>query len=160
MSMNKKTQLQKKLGEKRRLEAKKEAKKSSSLKVQYRRYLEEREKQRARGWVMKEGSVEDFAFDEFEAHISTVKNILENERDISPDMLTAGYLTDLTLEDQLATNNDSIAQACKLWNEHENLVANFGRMTPGRFRANEVANFITLKNEYPSKGAFDEAMSY
>ena len=139
-----KTALQKKIGEKRRLEEKK--------KNPYKDYVSKFELAKKKGWVFKEGADVLFSEEEFRAATAMYALKLEN--------VEGDYKVDI-LEEQLSVNNDSIAQAVYLWNnKHPNLVEQYGRMTPMAFRNNERLNFDILKAQYGSSKEYDEAMSY
>jgi trans-aconitate methyltransferase len=117
----------------------------------YERYMMMFETAKRKGWRFKEGASELLDRRNFTATANMYQALVGEI-----DKGTAQVI----FEEQLMVQPESIAQAVMLWNEHSNLVSQYGPMDANSFRDNEAEAFAILRAQYPDKKSYDMAMSY
>jgi uncharacterized protein YeaC (DUF1315 family) len=117
----------------------------------YDRYILYMKEAKAMGWRFKEGASDILDKRNFTATANMYKALV-GEIGKEPEQVI--------FEEQLMVQPESVAQAVMLWNEHANLVAQYGEMDIGTFRDNEAEAFAILRAQYPDKKAYDMVMSY
>lgn len=124
----------------------------SELKT-YKKYSKAFESAKAKGWAFKEGAKDKYTKEEFEgtAALYAMK---------APGLVDVIAAENAVLEEQFATSTTSIDQAVMLWNEHPELIEEYGVMTREQFRSNESFYFRELRNQYDDDASYDLAMSY
>lgn len=117
----------------------------------YERYVLYMHEAKAKGWLFKEGAQDIMDRNNFAATANMYKAMVSGIDKPAEQVI---------FEEQLKTQNESIAQAVMLWNQNPRLVALGGEMTEQKFRDNESDAFALLRSQYPSKKEYDKAMSY
>jgi hypothetical protein len=119
----------------------------------YKKYSRAFDLAKAKNYAFKEGAQEKYTKEEFEgiAALYAMK---------APGLVDVIASENAVLEEQLATPTTSIDQAVMLWNQHPELIAEYGAATREEFRANESFYFRELRNQYDDDASYDLAMSY
>lgn len=120
----------------------------------YRKYSQQFDNAKKKGYEFKEGAMDKLTKEEFDALVSLYETKAAGLVDEIPADIAI-------MEEHYQTSSDSIDQAISLWNnDWPELVKDYGVMTRERFREDEKFYFKELRAMYDDDAAYDLAMSY
>lgn len=117
----------------------------------YQEYYDKMTEAKRKGWQFREDA--DIIFDKKE-----FKRMMKTYEGAAKEI--GRGIVEVVFGEQLATNNESIAQAVMLWHTWPDLVAEDPNMTEEKFRGDEKEYFRRLREKYDDDVSYDLAMSY